>query len=272
MNAIIKQLRIMRAAAGVTYKEWAAYRTHSMVSIFVGPVYYLVQISIWRAVYASQEQLRGMTLPDMLAYYGAAALIGYLTMDFADWNLQMLINTGKYINFSLRPVHHRFFALSQKIGHRTLGLLYEFIPVFIIFTAVFGVNVIPAAPLWAAVSVTLSFFMNFYINYSIGLAGFWLTKTGGLRNVLGVLVNIMSGMVIPLTFFPEAFQKVMFFLPFQYITYVPSMVFTGRYMLGGVPLSVPQIVGVQFVYVLAVAALSEVLYRKGQKRYMGVGI
>lgn len=29
------RFRIMRAVAFVTYKEWSAYRTHSMVSIFV---------------------------------------------------------------------------------------------------------------------------------------------------------------------------------------------------------------------------------------------
>ena len=130
-QAILRKLRVMRAVAFVTYKEWSAYRTHSMISIFVGPVYFLVQYFIWGAVYggaarhAAGVSINGLDLDQMLVYFGANALIGYLTMDFADWNLQMLVRTGKYLTFALRPLHHRFFALSQKIGHRILGFIFE---------------------------------------------------------------------------------------------------------------------------------------------------
>ena len=102
-----------KAIAFVTYKEWSAYRTHSLVSVFVGPVYFIVQYFIWTAVYGESGSLAGMELSQMIRYFGASALIGYITMDFADWNLQMLIRTGKYLTFSLRPIHHRQFALYQ---------------------------------------------------------------------------------------------------------------------------------------------------------------
>ena len=109
------ELEVLKAVAFVTYKEWSAYRTHSLVSVFVGPVYFIVQFFIWTAVYGDNGSLAGMELEQTIRYFGALALIGYLVMDFADWNLQMLIRTGKYLTFALRPIHHRFFALSQKI-------------------------------------------------------------------------------------------------------------------------------------------------------------
>lgn len=275
MTGIIKSLKhkldIMWAVAVVTYKEWAAYRTHSMVSIFVGPVFYLVQIFIWQAVYAGHHEINGMGLENMLSYYGICALISYLTMDFADWNLQMLIHTGKYLSFAMRPVHHRFFAFSQKIGHRTLGFVFEFLPVLLIFTLVFRIPLVPSSWLWSVISIVLSFLMNFYINYCIGLAGFWLTKTGGLRGVVQLLKNVFSGALIPLVFFPDIMQKIIFFLPFQYIAYVPAMVFTGKYSLGGVSTGIPQIVAIQAAYVVIMLLLSEWLYFLGNKRFTGVG-
>lgn len=263
--------RFTRAVASVTYKEWAAYRTHSMVSIFVGPVQYLVQIFIWRAVYASTGTIGGMSLQQMLAYSGIAAVIGYLTMDFADWNLQMLIRTGRYLTFALRPLHHRRFALAQKLGHRTLGLVFEFIPVFLIFTLVFRVNLVPARPLWAVLSIALSFLMVFYVDYCIGLTGFWLTNTQGLRSVLGMAITVFSGAFIPLTLFPQWVQRAIFWLPFQFITYVPARVYTGQYQLAGIALPLPAIVGLQAAYVLAMLLLSELLYRLGNRRFTGVG-
>ena len=47
INYIKHKLEICRAVAFVTYKEWSAYRTHSLVSVFVGPVYFIVQYFIW---------------------------------------------------------------------------------------------------------------------------------------------------------------------------------------------------------------------------------
>lgn len=266
-----RQLCICKAVAIVTYKEWAAYRTHSMISIFVGPCYYLVQMFIWRAIYSQQATVNGMSLENMLKYFGVVALIGYITMDFADWNLQMLIRTGKYLNFAMKPMHHRFFALSQKLGHRTLGLLYEFIPVLLIFTLIFRVPLAPTNYPLALLSVTFSFLINFFVNYSIGLTGFWFTQTNGLRSVYHLLVGIFSGTLLPLSFFPEAIHSLIFYLPFQYISYVPAMVWTGSYSLGSITMPLSTVVAIQGIYVVIAYAISELLYRLGHKRFNGVG-
>jgi len=271
MNFVLKKLKVIWAVALVTYKEWSAYRTHAMVSIFVGPVYFIVQYFIWSAVYSGKTSLNGLELSEMLKYFGVTTLIGYLTMDFADWNLQMLVRTGKFLTFAIRPIHHRFFALSQKIGHRVLGLLFEFLPCLFIFTFVFRVNLRPANYGWAVISVILAFFMNLYMNYLIGMTAFWLVQASGVRSVYLLLQSVFSGGLVPLVFFPEALQKVLLFLPFQYVSYVPAMVFIGRYTLGDISLPIPQIVGLQALAVLITALVNELVYRLSMKRFTGVG-
>lgn len=268
---IKRKLNTIRAIAIVTYKEWAAYRTHSMVSILVGPLFFAVQMIIWNAVYSDRETINGLTVQMMLGYYGVSILINYLTMDFADWNLQMLIHTGKYIAYALRPIHHRLFALSQKIGHRILGFIFEFIPVLLILTLVFKVDLVPESAPWFFISVAFSFLITFYINYSIGLIGFWMTKTNGVRSAVRLLIALSSGSLIPLSFFPSWCQTLFLFLPFQHSVYVPSMVFTGHYDLAGLSFPIPVIVGIQGAFVVAAFALSELLYRLGNKRFTAVG-
>ncbi len=271
MNYIKNKIQVVKAVSMVTYKEWSAYRTHSMVSIFVGPVYFMVQYFIWKAVYSGNSVLNGMELSQILTYFGVTALIGYLTMDFADWNLQMLVRTGKFLTFALRPVHHRFFALSQKIGHRILGFLFEFLPCLFIFVFIFKVNMIPASPGWTVLSIVLAFLMNFYLNYIIGLTAFWLVQSTSIRRVYQLLLGIFSGGLIPLVFFPVYLQKLLFFLPFQYVSYVPTMVFTGKYSLAGIKMGIPEIVGIQAAAVLLAALASEAVYRASMKRFTGVG-
>lgn len=267
-----RQLDILKAVAFATYKEWAAYRSHSMVSLFVGPAYLLVQVSIWTAIYSAGGSINGLSLTDMITYYGVATLIGYITMDFADWNLQMLIRTGKYTTFVLRPVSHVFFALSQKIGHRVLGFIFEFVPVYLILFIFFDINLIPAYIGWAILSIFLGYLMMFFVDYCIGITGFWIVETGGVRNVFRTLSSFCSGSVIPLMLFPDAVQKVFFVLPFQYMTYVPIRVFIGSYELGGISMPIPQIVMIQLALTAIMAAITALLSKLGERRFTGVGI
>lgn len=263
--------RTLKSVAFVTYKEWAAYRSHMVVSLFVGPVLFLVQLFIWNTLFLHRETLNGLTLEQMITYFAIVTVLNYVIFDFADWNLQMLIRTGKFLTFLLRPVSHRFFALSQKIGHRTLGLWLEMTPVLLIFIFFFHIPLQPAYPVWAAVSVMLSFLMMFLVNYCIGMTAFWLTNTDGVRRMFMILRDVCAGMFIPLSFFPLPLQKVMFFLPFQFITYVPTRVFIGSYELAGVSLGIPQVVILQGVAVLLMWLLSDVLWRLGIRRFTGVG-
>lgn len=265
-------LRTLRAIAIATYKEWAAYRSHMLLSLFIGPAFYLAQVFIWRAVYAGREEIAGFSLAQMLYYYGAAAVLHYLIMDFADWNLQMLVSTGRYLTFALRPVSHVFFAMSQKVGHRTLGFIFEFVPVWLIFAFVFRIPLVPARPLWAVLSICLGFLMMFLVNYAIGCMSFWMTRTEGVRSLFHLFRDALAGVFVPLALFPAVMQKVLFFLPFQFITYVPVRVFIGSYSLGGITLDLPQIVGIQAVAVALMAALTLGIYRLGMKRYTGVGV
>ena len=260
---IHKNIHVAWAVAAATFKEWSVYRTHTLVSVLVGPAYFAVQYFIWTAVYGSRPALAGMELNQIIRYFGATALIGYLTMDFADWNLSMLIRTGKFITFSLRPVHHRFFALSQKLGHRVLGLWLEFVPCILIFHFVFGVDMRPAHVPWAVLSVMLAFLINFHFNYILGLSAFWFVKADGMRRVVHLLSMLFSGALIPLAFLPKVLRITQYFLPFQYTVYVPSMVFIGDFH--------PSLIGYQAMAAVVTYVLSEWVYMRAMKRFCDVG-
>ena len=271
MKLLKQKLDICKAVAFVTFKEWGAYRSHSMVSIFVGPVYFIVQYFIWTAVYGSAGSLNGIELSQMIRYFGATALIGYLVMDFADWNLNMLVQSGKFLTFALRPLNHRLFAFSQKVGHRILGFIVEFIPCLLIFTLLFKIDMRPAYIGWTIVSILLAYLIHFLVNYCLGLLSFWIVETDGIRSFYALAASVFSGMLIPLVFFPKPLQIIQFFLPFQYTSYVPAMVFLGSYSLGDIQLSIPAIVGIQAAAAVVMYLVSELMYSAAMKRFTAVG-
>ena len=103
------------------------------------------------------------------------------------------------------------------------------------------------------------------------MTAFWLVQANGVRRVYLLLQGIFSGALIPLVFFPKVLQRLLLFLPFQYVTYVPIMVYIGKYNLAGITMSIPEIVGMQAIAVLTIALFSELVYRMSMKRFTGVG-
>jgi ABC-2 type transport system permease protein len=227
---------------------------------------------IWQAVYTYQSVIKGFSLEQIITYYAVVTVIHYLVMDFADWNLHMLIRTGRFVTYMIRPLSHRFFALSQKAGHRVLGFFWEFIPVYCIFLFIFRIPLIPAHIGWTLCSVLLGFLMNFFINYCIGIIGFWLIRGEGVRRMIQIFSMLFRGVFIPLVFFPDVIQKILFFLPFQFATYVPIRVFIGSYELAGYAFKIPHIIGIQAIAVFMMYLVSELLWRLGVKKFTGVGI
>ena len=102
---------------------------------------------------------------------------------------------------------HKFFAFSQKVGHRILGLLLEFVPVYLLMRFAFGLDLVPANTYWAILSISLGFVMIVLVDYSIGITGFWLIRTQGVRRVFLLLRNVFAGALIPLTLFPEEISR-----------------------------------------------------------------
>jgi len=269
-TAVKKAQPVFRAVIQATYKENFAFRNNMAVSLITQPVFFLVQYFIWRSVFEAHDTVSGFTFDTMLYYFAVASLIGYLNWDDSDGTLQRLVQSGKFITFQLRPVSHLYYAFFEKVGHRILAFWVEMIPIFC-FYLLFGIKPIPAVPGWAILSLALSFVLGFLINYTIGIMAFWLVKTNGLTRALLVIKDLCSGLFLPLTLFPDEVQKVLFFLPFQFVSYVPVRVFMGDYELAGIHMSIPQIVGLQAVMVVLTFFLNRIIWHFAIKRFTGVG-
>ena len=259
------------AIASVTWKEWAAFRSHMMVSLFSGPMRFLLMMWIWKATTARSGGAVGLTTEGLVAYSALAIVVGFLVFDFADWNLQMLVRTGAYVNHLLHPMHHAWFAFSQKLGHRALALLLEALPVWILVSLFLGKPLVPRNPGWFAISVILGFLLMFVVNYASGLAGFWLVRAEGLRRCILLLRDTLSGSVIPLSFFPLAVQPFLLCTPYPWILYIPLSLATGHVELAGRIYEPHAIVALQAGVLVGSLLVLAVLDRVSRAKFLAAG-
>ena len=79
------------------------------------------------------------------------------------------------------------------------------------------------------VSLSFSLIIRMSYNFMFSLLGFVTTNMFGLWQVNKAIVQLTSGAVIPLVFFPEAVRKVFSVLPFASLISTPLNIFLGKF-------------------------------------------
>lgn len=267
----LRALSSIGAIAQVTLKEWAAFRSHMLVSLVTGPLRFLVMAWMWKSTMGEGDQVAGMGQSELVAYSGLAVIVTYAIFDFADWNLQMLVRTGRYATYLLLPIPHIAYAFSQKLGHRFLAMLLEALPVWLMVSWWLGRPLLPANPFWFAASVAVGFCLMFLINYATGLLGFWLTRTEGVRRCLVLVRDTLGGSYLPLAFFPLAMQPLLFCLPYAWAMYIPLRIGLGSVEVAGYAFAPPAALACQAVFTALWGCLIWGFQRLALRRFLAAG-
>ena len=108
----------------------------------------------------------------------------------------------------------------------------------------------------------MSFFIVAAINFSVGTFAIRLKSILGLLRAKYFLLELFSGLLIPISFFPQIFQDVFSFLPFQYISYVPVLIYLGK--ISGV--GILQSLAIQIVWFFVLVVLGSALWQWSTKK------
>jgi|SRR5690554_5889388 len=241
-----------------------AYRVNyysgiAIYAINIGSAYF-----IWKAVYGDNAELGGMTSGEMTTYIAISWMARAFYFNNLDQEISREIRDGSVAIQMIRPYQYLTVKMMQGLGEGIFRLLLFSIPGMIIVSLLFPIH-LPLDPVtWASFSVMIifSFFINSQINIMTGLTAFYLENNEGLMRMKRVAIDLLSGLVIPMSFFPGWAETTLSFLPFQAISYLPGSVFTGN--IAGA--AIMQAIGVQvFWFVILLLPLS-VLWRQARKR------
>ncbi|MED4603150.1 ABC-2 family transporter protein [Paenibacillus validus] len=206
-----------------------AYR----VNYFSGIIIYALNIGayyfLWKAIYGSKEVLGGMTLTQMTTYVAIGWMARAFYFNNLDRDIANEIKDGSLAIQFIRPYNYMVVKMMQGLGEGLFRLLMLSTPGMILASLLFPVQLPTDPKLWAVYlfMLLLSFLINSQINIMTGLGAFFLENNEGLMRMKRVAVDLFSGLVVPMTFFPGWAESVLRFLPFQAITYLPGRVITG---------------------------------------------
>lgn len=205
-----------------------AYRTNYysgilIYSINIGAYYFL-----WTAIYGGKESIEGLSAIQMTTYVAVSWMARAFYFNNIDREIALEIKEGKVAVELIRPYHYLGMKTMQAFGEGIFRLLFFSVPGMFIVALVFPIEFSANGMTWLffASSLVFSFIINTQINLLTGMVTFFLFNNDGLMRAKRVIIDLFSGLLLPISFYPMWAQDVMAYFPFQAISYIPSMIFT----------------------------------------------
>jgi ABC-2 type transport system permease protein len=205
-----------------------AYRTNYysgilIYSINIGAYYFL-----WSAIYGGKEAIQGLSVLQMTTYVAVAWMARAFYFNNIDREIAAEIQDGKVAIEMIRPYNYLGMKIMQALGEGIFRFLFFSVPGMIIVALIFPISFSASLSTWLFffISLLFSFIVNTQINLLTGIMTFFFFNNAGLIRAKRVVIDLFSGLLLPISFYPMWAQDVMSYLPFQAISYVPSMIFT----------------------------------------------
>jgi ABC-2 type transport system permease protein len=219
--------------------------------------------ALWQAIAAHGAGLGDYTLAEIKAYV-SIALLTNMVMTFAEGSIAWRVLDGSIAMELLKPIDFQRARLAETIGS---GVFEAIVATAIIgvFGLVYGGIALPHSPavwLLVPISLLLSLSIKFGIIYLTGLLCFWTSSALGMTWLRIAIMNLLSGALIPLTFFPPWLRSFAFALPFQGIVYIPASLYLGR-SEGQAAL---QLIGLQLLWVVLLWACGRALWNRAVRQ------
>ncbi|MGZ9586814.1 ABC transporter permease [Paenibacillus marinisediminis] len=241
-----------------------AYR----INYYSGILIYTLNIGVyyftWQAIYGGQGEIAGFTADQMTTYIAVSWMARAFYFNNLDREIANEIRDGSVAIQFIRPYNYLIVKLMQGFGEGAFRLILFMTPGLIIACLLFPVQLPTDPKLWLifAWMLFMSFLINTQINIITGLSAFFMENNEGMMRMKRVIVDLFSGVIIPISFFPGWLITLNEWLPFQAITYLPSSVFTGRVADS----DIPGVLAVQLVWFAILIIPILLLWRAARQR------
>ena len=111
--------------------------------------------------------------------------------------------------------------LAENLGSVLFQLAFCFIPALLVSVSIMGMYPPVSAGMFCFffLSALLGYGVLWAISFAVQMTAFWLVNIWSLNTIKTVLINVLSGSMIPLWFMPEWMREVLRFTPFSPIAY-----------------------------------------------------
>lgn len=256
--------RVARSLLSVYYAYMVEYRAELLFWVLSGSLP-LILMGVWTE--AAQGGQLSLGPAEFARYFLVVFLTRQMTVVWVIWDFEKEVVQGTLSFRLLQPLdpgwHHFSGHGAERLARAPFvaGLMVLF---FALYPEALWLPE-PGRLLLYALALVLAFSLRFLAQYTFAMASFWIERAVAIEQFWFLFYLFLSGMVAPLSLFPEQVAQVALWTPFPYLLYFPVAVLLG--------LDTPIVQGfaVTLGWLLVFSLLNRWLWRRGLRRYSGMG-
>lgn len=242
----------------MTYR--AAIAAGLLTNVFFG----LLRAAVLQALYGTRTEVAGITLPAAITYTGISqATIGVFAI-FSWFSVIRSVYSGDVSSDLLKPMNYFTFWLAQDLGRAIIELFLRGLPIILVYVIIFGITVPGSTLQWIALpaAIFLGCLVSFAWRFLLNLSAFWTPNAIGVARFGFVLSWFLSGLLMPLRFFPDWFVQICYLTPFPHTVNTVVEIYLG--LLSG-PEILKALAG-QVLWVTVLITVCQLVMRMGIRK------
>lgn len=176
------------------------------------------------------------------------------------------IDSGSVNSVLTRPISFYEFYLSQFMGYKLLTSAISMLVPITLTLYMDGPTIHSRIPVALALQVAYLILVH-TLSFSVASLGFFLNRVHGFTVAKNIALTMFTGELFPLDLIPQPFRDYILWLPFSNAVYVPVGYITGRVGIEQVERGLLSIL----ISLLIAAAIANLLWSSGRRRYSGTG-
>ena len=251
------------AYSRIALQRELAYRFANWSGLFTNVFFLYFRAYALRACFAERTEIGGLDVAQVVTYVTVSQALLMVIPQWGRVGVAEAVRSGQIALDLSRPVDYIGVQLAQRSGASAYYLFVRALPLFLL-GALGGFLRLPDPLLLPAIvlSIALAAWIAYLILLLVELSSFWFGSEQGVRWIVHGLAGLFSGLILPISFFPEWAQSLSRFLPFEQTLYLPTKIWIGA--VGNVPAALLT----QLLWALLLTGVTQMVFWFGRREVL----
>jgi len=214
-----------------SFQQSLQYRIANYSGFAVNTFFFVVRAFVFMALYENRDVVAGYSVTEAITFTGITQAMLMVVGIFGTMEIANAVKSGEVATDLMKPIDYQFVMLFRQFGRSFYYFIFRGIPIFFVMAVFFSWS---PPQSWTALvlflfSLIFAAVITFSFNFIVGMSAFWLLDARGISGFIMGAGLLLSGFVVPLSFFPPGFDRICEWLPYVGQSYVPVAIYLGKY-------------------------------------------
>ncbi len=223
-------MRLYYEIARRSFDRHLTYRAATLAGLATNGFFGLMRTYLFIGFYGAQATVSGWTEQDALIFVWLGQALLMPVFIFGWFEIALTIRSGDIVSDLSKPFDYYSFWLARDAGRALYHALFRGVPTFLFGAILFQLTLSTEPLRWLAflLSIVLAVWISFGMRFLTNLSAFWLLDYRGPSYALIFANGLLSGLLVPLTYWPEWAETTARLLPFAGLVQIPVDVILGK--------------------------------------------